>query len=296
MNPVKNLFILSVCLLTFNTLTFAQDRSAFHESDTLYLVETQDGNEFIGRILEMTKDEVTMELEDKTRVKFSQNYIVRIEKVKRKRDQRWYEGVHTTGYFIANSGYGLPKGESYYKNVWVLYNEFNYGFTKNLSMSAGMVPLFLFAGAPTPVWVTPRVTFPLAKDVVNVGAGATIGGIIGEGSAFFTMVFGNVTFGPRNKNLSVGVGYFAIGNDTGAGPAFNLNGLLQVSKNTFLMMENYIFISEGAGAVFSILGGRTMIKKVALDYGLMLPFVTDQDTFFAIPWLGVTIPFKGKSK
>jgi hypothetical protein len=38
------------------------------------------------------------------------------------------------------------------------------------------------------------------------------------------------------------------------------------------------------------LGGRRIIKKAALDFGLFMPVGADAG-FIAIPWLGFTIPF-----
>jgi hypothetical protein len=44
-----------------------------------------------------------------------------------------------------------------------------------------------------------------------------------------------------------------------------------------------------------LLGGRSIIKKVSLDYGLFIPFASEMDNFVAFPWLGLEIPL-GKSK
>jgi hypothetical protein len=39
------------------------------------------------------------------------------------------------------------------------------------------------------------------------------------------------------------------------------------------------------------MGGRSIIKKISLDYGLFIPLSSDMDGFVAIPWLGLEVPF-----
>jgi hypothetical protein len=46
-------------------------------------------------------------------------------------------------------------------------------------MSAGLIPLFLFGGIETPVWIVPKFCIPIEKEKINVAAGAFIGGVVG---------------------------------------------------------------------------------------------------------------------
>jgi hypothetical protein len=39
-----------------------------------------------------------------------------------------------------------------------------------------------------------------------------------------------------------------------------------------------------------------MFKKLGLDFGLFVPFSTEDIEAIAIPWLGITIPFGKKIK
>jgi len=154
-----------------------------------------------------------------------------------------------------------------------------------------MIPLFFFDFAPTPIWITPKFSVPIVKDKVNLGVGALMGFVVGE-SVGFGITFASATFGPRDKNLSVGFGYAYAGGEFLNTPIFNLGGLTRVSKNSYLMMETYIVTSGGQVGGISILGARSMISKSAIDYGLAFPFAPDMGTFIAIPWLGLTVPFQ----
>ena len=45
-----------------------------------------------------------------------------------------------------------------------------------------------------------------------------------------------------------------------------------------------------------MLGGRSFVKNVSVDYGLVLPFEQDYGISVAIPWLGLTVPFGNVNK
>lgn len=161
-----------------------------------------------------------------------------------------------------------------------------------------MVPLFLFAGSPTPVWLIPKVSIPVVKDKINVGAGALVGYVIGlEDGGGFGIAYGTATIGSRDKNLSLWLGYGYFSGEFADKPLINLCVLIRTSPKSYFMSENY-FISFNNGYILLLsAGGRSVIKRIGLDYGLFVPLSSDMYSFFAIPWLGVTIPLsKPKSE
>jgi hypothetical protein len=62
------------------------------------------------------------------------------------------------------------------------------------------------------------------------------------------------------------------------------------------MTENYYLDFGGGGVGMLSFGARHMFKKLGLDFGLFVPFSTDDIEVVAIPWLGITIPFGKKVK
>ena len=92
----------------------------------------------------------------------------------------WLENPQATRYFWSPNGYNLKKGEGYYQNVWIMGNQAIYGITNHISAGIGTIPLFLFGGAPTPVWLTTKFSIPVVENKFNVGAGALVGTILGE--------------------------------------------------------------------------------------------------------------------
>ena len=162
-------------------------------------------------------------------------------------------------------------------------------------MGVGIVPLFLFAGAPTPVFITPKVTMPLVKEKFNLGLGGLFATVLGEGPSF-GLAYGTLSIGSRDHNLAIGAGW-GFSNDGGwtERPAIMLSGMTRVGKKGYLLTENYYLGFGGESSIGIIsFGGRSVQKRLAIDYGLILPVGTDIGSFVGIPWLGITIPFGNK--
>jgi hypothetical protein len=209
--------------------------------------------------------------------------------------QYWLANPQSSRYFWAPNGYGLEKGTSYYQNIWVLYNQFSVGVSDNFSVGAGMIPLFLFGAEAIPVWIVPKFSIPVVKEKFNIGTGAFLGTVLGANSGAFGLLYGSVTLGSRDKNISVG---FASGFADGEWmkvPIINPSFMLRVSPRGYLISENYIITSGGETIVLLSLGGRSLIRNISLDYSLWIPAGIGSDSFIAIPFLGITIPLNKKN-
>jgi hypothetical protein len=56
------------------------------------------------------------------------------------------------------------------------------------------------------------------------------------------------------------------------------------------MTENYFINTGGENFGIISLGGRTVQRRLAVDWGLIFP-LADIGEFIAVPWLGITVPF-----
>jgi hypothetical protein len=260
-----------------------------------YLIETRDGNSYMGKIVATDSVKVLFHTEKLGEITILKSDIKKMEpfNVKQlKGDIYWFENPQSTRYFFSPNGYGLKKGEGYYQNIWVLMNSFVVGINDYVSLGGGTVPLFLFGGAPTPVWITAKVSIPVSKDKFNVGAGILAATALGESSSGGIGIFyGIATLGSRDKNVSLGVGYGFSGGSISSTPVLNLNGMLRVGARSYLLSENYFFTDGSSGVLLLMVGARHIIKNTGLDYGLMMPVGTGEGSFVAAPWLGITIPF-----
>jgi hypothetical protein len=300
-NPIQSLNFLAVKQTspTYRAGYLPQKFSLpeFNQDTTLvYQIITRDGNEFIGTIIEQDAQKIIMQTEALgviTIQKLNIKNIKLIDGGKVRDGAYWEDHMQSTRHFWSPNGYGLKKGEAYYQNVWIFFNQISVGVTDNILLGGGMIPAFLIAGSPTPVWFTPKVSFPLVKNKINVGGGGLFATVLGEPDTNFGIVYGTTTFGPRDKNVTLGVGY-GYGNSTWATqPTFTLSYISRVGRKGYFISENYLINIDGDYLFLGMIGGRSMLGKgnVGLDYGLVVPIAKYMDNFVAIPWLGITVPF-----
>ncbi len=285
---------LTLALFLMVIVGFAQNKP----ETKAYLIETKDGNSYTGQIVTSDSVKVIFNAGKLGEITLQQSDIKKMEPLNAKQlkgNKYWFDNPQSTRYFFSPNGYGLKKGEGYYQNIWVLMNSFAVGINDYISVGGGLVPLFLFGGAPTPVWITAKVSVPVTKDKFNVGAGILAATALGESSGGIGIFYGIATLGSRDKNVSLGIGYGFSGGSVSNTPILNLNGMLRVGARSYLLSENYFFTDGSSDAGIIMIGGRQIIKNAGLDYGLMMPVGTGVGSFVAAPWLGITIPF-GKRK
>jgi hypothetical protein len=285
----KGIFLLALMLIV-SFISIGQTT----QDTTVFQVETNDGNEFLGEIVLQDSVNIILKTQNFGELTISRANIKSLKQVnvqQIKDGKLWFENPQSTRYFWSPNGYGLKKGEGYYQNIWVLWNQFSLGLSDNFSVGGGIIPLFLFAGSPTPVFLTAKFSVPVVENKFNIGGGGIVGTILGEEGTGFGILYGLSTFGTPDNNVTVGMGYGFAGGEWAKSPMINVNGMFRVSSRGYFITENYIITAGGESVVIISLGGRSIIKKAALDYGIFLPLSTDIDGFIALPWLGFTVPF-----
>lgn len=286
------LFIFMVFLLTIGLSVKSVAQTA--QDSIKSQVETVDGNTYIGIIVEQTADNVRIKTDKLGELNIPRSEIKRIIEVgavKSKDGSYWLDNPQATRYFWAPNGYNLKEGEGYYQNVWVLFNQAVYGLTDNFSAGIGMMPLFLLGAEATPAWLTAKFSAHLVENKFNLGAGALLGTVIGEENTTFGILYGISTFGSKDKNLNVGLGWAFAGGEMAKSPTVNISGMVRVTSRSYFITENYFIGGSDIFVLITMFGGRSIIKRVGLDYGIVVPFSSDMDGFIAAPWLGFTIPF-----
>lgn len=283
------ILFLSLIFLSLLTphLSFAQQET------TLYQIETSDGNEFIGQIVFQDQEIIRLKTDKFGELTIRKIDVIKMSEVSRSRmkdGKYWSENPQSARYFWQPNGYGLKEGEAYYQNIWVLFNQVSAGVTDNFSVGFGLVPLFLFGGAPTPVWVTPKFSIPIEAEKVNLGAGVLMGTVLGEPDTGFGIAYGVTTFGSRDENLSLGLGYGYAGGDWANTPTLSLSAMVRTGERGYFITENYYIGSGGENLILLSFGGRRMLKKAGIDFALVVPAIEGAG-FFAFPLLGLTFPF-----
>jgi hypothetical protein len=284
--------ILVVIIMLSGVRGYGQESS---DTTKVFRIETKDGNTYTGNIIKKDTNTLILHTEKLGELSLQQEDIkskTEIRDIIKKRDEYWLPNPQSSRYFWAPNGYGLKKNEAWYQNIWILYNQLSYGFTDNFSCGVGMVPLFLFGGTATPVWLVPKFSIPVSKDRFNIGAGTLLATVIGEETEVFGLLYGTATLGSRDKNFSFGMAYGFYGDEWADVPVFNLSGLVRTGPRGYFVTENYVITALDEVGIILSAGGRSILRNIGLDYSLWIPIFPDMDTFIAIPFLGITVPVK----
>lgn len=257
-----------------------------------FSIETTDGNTYIGRIIAQTPQQITLRTNRLGDLQLDRRDIRKVKELQISQmvdGEYWHESPISSRYFFGANGYGPRKGEGYFTNIWVFYNQVVYGLTDAFSVGVGTAPLFLFNGAPTPIWLTPRLSLPIDKDNVQLGLGGYFGTVLIEDIGLYGMLHGQLTIGSRDRNFNIGLGYGYAGNDWANTPLISFGGIYRTGKKFALMTDNYFLDIGDEDLLLIAIGGRFISNNIAVDAGLVIPGGVDD--FLAIPTLGLTVPF-----
>lgn len=261
---------------------------------TLYRVEMKNGNVFFGTFISEDEEFLVIHTEEAGDVELKKSSIKSREIIDPERfkdGEFWFENPQSTHYLFGTSGIGLKKGEGYYQNAWVFFNNVNYGITDNFSLGGGMVPTFLFGASATPIWVIPKVSIPLANNNLHAAVGGLFGGVIGDEENFgMGLAYGVLSIGNQDDNLTFGIGYGYADKEWSDIPIFTISGMHRLNRNWYIISENYFIATSGETLGLLSAALRWAPENFAVDFGLFRP--TNVGTgFIGAPWLGVSIPF-----
>ncbi len=288
--------LLFFLLLLLSTATIAQD-------STYVSVELKNGKSVSGQLIHKSEAEVTVATKDIGKVTLAWSAIKSINMISKEGKG---QNTHSTRYFFAPSAIPLKKGDKYYQNALFLVNSFQAGLTDHFSIGGGLV-------VPFALFITPKLGYQVA-DKVHVGGGilfatSLIGGLnFGVGT-----VYGSVTYGTKESNLTLNTGLGAYNENTGFGrddyhwkfannPMFTLSGMKRISTKVMLMTENWFFSNKtvnydangqflnSSTAYNGIWSGgvRITLERSAFDVGFLVPTSIEDG---AIPYLAYNITF-----
>ncbi len=287
---MKKLTLTIILVFCFGFFIHAQKGA-----DTVrYIVETIDGTDYTATIIEETPEYILIETNFSIEIKIPRKAIKSITKITvsdLNKGEYWFKNPHATRYFYSPNGYNLKKGEGYYQNTWVFFNQISYGISDNISIGSGMMPIFLVGADAAPVWITPKIGFPIIEDKLNVGIGVLAATVIGESEGGFGLTYGTISHGSRDKNSTLGVGWAFSSDGIANYPTISFSAMTRFSKKGFFITENYLISTKYETIGLMAFGGRSVQKKLAIDYGLILPINTGASTFIGVPWLSITVPF-----
>ncbi len=182
-----------------------------------------------------------------------------------------------SNYFIGNSSFSLKKGQAYYANTLLLFNNFRYGLNNHITIGGG----FGIVPYASPLWLNIKAAYPIVKNGLNVNVGLTSYNFIydepdfdDKGNITYHKRFSSIplpiisfglTLGNFRDNLSFNYYFFPIGSPLLNPSYFIISGKVQITPRTSFIMDNEIGISY-----LGIYGFRTAARRIIFDYGLMI--------------------------
>ena len=298
----KKISFIALLTLTATTVSAQIKKEKAHQTPSVtpidstkkpqqVIVETHDGNTFRGTLAERRGDTVVIETASVGRILLPFKDIKSINEAQAvavsavKNDDIWFENPNASRYFVSSSGYGLRKGEGYYQNIYLYFNQVSYGISDNFSIGGGGI----VAGTPL-FYLTAKGSLPISEKF-NLGIGAI--GVLAVQGGTLGALFSNATLGSRDHNLSVGYGFGSLGSEITGSSSSNSSGFIMLGGQTrfarswSFVLEAYLFPHTDA---LIIGGARFFTKGFNLDFGFFgLPI--ESSVFVPIPYLSIVVPF-----
>lgn len=289
----------------------AQQVTKLSDVDTSknYLVKMLDGTELTGKILHLDSNKLILSTLSISKLELENKKIksvTAIDNAQFKGGVYWFENPNSTRYLFGPSAFNLKKGEGYYQNTYLVLNSFNYGISDYLSIGGGIELISTFStwannGVPQPIfYVTPKIAVEVVKNF-RVGAGVYYLSIPSFGAfedkrAHAGIFYGVGTYGNADDNITLGLGYGFVDNESTQSPIITVSGMKRISRKTALVTENWFApIQEfgGGNSYYGIYsyGIRFFGEKLSVD----LAFINNPDIFesiiIGIPYIDFVVKF-----
>ena len=197
------------------------------------------------------------------------------------------------GLFLVPSGFGLEKGEMYYQNLSVFFNQVQYGVSEQFSIGLTFELFSLLAALDSSRYqpgfaLSPKVSIPLIEEEVQLGLGAMFVEIP-DSDEFLDLgfVLGTVTFGTEDRHVSAGLGFGLVEGDFSVQPIYLGSGQYRFSRRWHFMSEN-TWVPAAKLGLFNF-GLRYRGRQVHWDLGLIIAGEKGEQ-FDQLPLLGLIVP------
>ena len=189
----------------------------------------------------------------------------------------WMPNPHDSRHFFAPTGRNMPKGEGYFQDIYLVLVSANYGITDYFTIGGGLSIVPGISANEQAYFIYPKVGFKVS-DKINVGGGLiyvnipefddyeiydtitipVVSNNVVIGDTTYTHVidwentvyrrnagilFGVATYGNRENNITLGVGYAYLIDEFIKHPIFMFGGMYRLSRRTALVTENWFVTS-----------------------------------------------------
>lgn len=245
---VKTIFLFTIFFF-LSTATKAQTETT-PKNDTLYMITTNDGGEFVGKVISDDGRELVIIDRAKGKVIIPKYAVKSMEIVTQKNvigNNIVHANPHPSRYLFSPSAIALKKGEGYMNWFYFLIFQMQYGITENFS--AGITTSWFLS----PTMLNLKYTVPVA-DNFCLAVGGQVGKLAIWDDNLVTVGFASGTYGTNESNISLNVGYGSYDKD-GISIA-TLSGVHRIGEKASIMGE-FWYCQPNSGNPF-FMGGPAL--------------------------------------
>jgi len=233
-----------VVSIAFNSANAQEKQTSAGDTSKIFIVEKNDGAEYIGKIILQDEREVLVETKKLGRIYIPRHEIKsikEIENVKLSKDgDVILDEVFASRYFIATNGLPSKKGDSYIQ--WNLYGpDFQFGVAENLNL--GIMTTWF----GVPIIGSARYSIPLG-DNLNLGVGSLLGtGSWAQLDWGLALPFACITIGSKKSNITLTGGYgLSFSKDNSDGQLLlSIAGITKLGEKISLVFDSFIVPNIG---------------------------------------------------
>lgn len=267
------------------------------DSSQLLLVEMQDGSRFIGTVQTSTITHLILETSNAGKVSLLRTAIKSMEEIELAEvinDDLWKPRGGTSRTFLSPTAYSLERGEGFYQNWMLGIQQVAYGITDyfTVELTFELFSLLIDEGNLPTTMLAPKFSFPVFEDKWNIGVVAQLIHVPqGKKVVDLTFIHGVNTFGSRDRNFSIGMGYGIYESQFIPDPLLYLSGNYRTGRRFALHAEAYFLPVQDNPTASFMLGGRYLGKKTNWDFTFIGALVDQKAQLTPIPIIGFQIPF-----
>lgn len=259
--------LLPLCLFFIMTFGFSQENEMVE-------IETNDGNIFLGQIVEKSSLEYKLKTQDGIIISVPFASVKRLSKIETAEvdGQVWRADPNKSMYLFAPSAFPIENHKAYCRDFCLFFPSYNRGFGNNFSVQAGV---FVFPGMPldeVPIVISGKYSLPQTGPL-RIAAGMMYVNFPGEGISFGTgFAFGTATIGNKFTHFSTTVGWGYVRDEAewsfAEEPIFVFSGNTRISNSFALVAEYWLPPGEGDPTELPVaISARFIGRRIAVDVG-----------------------------
>lgn len=209
------------------------------DTSVLYSISLNDGSVVMGKIIKYEHNFIKLNSETLHELSIKPEKITEIQSINDKEYSSKLLGKnpHYSRYLYAPSAMPLNKGEGYFQDIYLIFVSTNYAVSDHTTIGAGFSILPGVDIDEQVFFLNAKVAYPVTDKFYLGGGGLYFG--IGDLGGSIGIGYAVGTYGSKDHNVTLGVGYGYTDNELMETPVFTLCGMTRISKRISLMTENW---------------------------------------------------------